>query len=303
MFDPIADPDPLCDLAVQHGLEPPITLTGNSELGLDFRVTFARDTHGQSWVLRQPRHENMSEQIQAEARILSFLKPHLPFAIPDWQKSSPALVVYPLLPNVPAYTFDLENVAVKWAIDPGSPAFTHNLGQALAALHAIPTAAAQAAGLKVYSPAESRQKALDDFERVEQELGMHPERSQVLQQWLHNDACWPDFCVVVHGDLHPGHILVNPQAEITGMIDWSETRVDDPALDMISHLMLFRPEGLQQLVQAYEAAGGRTWPGLLEHTTGRQAAIPLVYAMYALKTQHPEQLAEAKAQLELPVYP
>lgn len=285
-------------LAAQHGLQPPITITDISELGLDFRVAFARDGQGQAWVLRQPRHAEMAEQIQAEAQILKFLKPRLPFAVPDWQQVSAELIVYPLLPDPPAYAVDLNTLALSWSVD---PAFTVNLGQALAALHAVPPDAAQAAGFRACTPAETRQQALDGFERVQAELGMHSERARILQHWLHDDSGWPDFCGVVHGDLHPGHMLVNAQAEITGMIDWSEARVDDPALDMTAHLMLFGADGLQQLIQAYEAAGGRTWPGLARQVAGRLATSPLTYALYALKHQDAEHLAAARAQLDAPV--
>ncbi len=41
------------------------------------------------------------------------------------------------------------------------------------------------------------------------------------------------------------------------MIDWSEARVDDPAIDMAAHLMVFGEEGLAKLLLTYEAAGGR----------------------------------------------
>ncbi len=40
------------------------------------------------------------------------------------------------------------------------------------------------------------------------------------------------------------------------MIDWSEARVDDPAIDMAAHLMVFGEEGLAKLLLTYEAAGG-----------------------------------------------
>jgi len=291
----------LQQLALQQGLSAPVTLTGLSEQGLDFRVAFARDGQGQCWVLRQPRHQAMGEQIQAEARILAFLKASdLPFAVPDWQRVSAELVAYPLLPEPTAYAFDFETQALHWAINQHDPAFVSSLGQALAALHAIPITAAQAAGLRVNTPAACRQQAWHDFEQVQQALGMHPERSQRLLAWLQDDSCWPDFSVLVHGDLHPGHLLVNPQAQVTGMIDWSEARVDDPVLDLVFQLMLFGQVGLQSLVQVYAQAGGITWPGLTRHAAGRLLASPLSYGLYALKYQHPEHVTMARAQLHAP---
>ncbi len=48
--------------------------------------------------------------------------------------------------------------------------------------------------------------------------------------------------MVVHGDLYVGHVLIDNTERVSGMIDWSEARVDDPAIDMAAHLMVFGEE-------------------------------------------------------------
>ncbi len=80
------------------------------------------------------------------------------------------------------------------------------------------------------------------------------------QRWLDDDSSWPDFSVVVHGDLYVGHVLIDNTERVSGMIDWSEARVDDPAIDMAAHLMVFGEEGLAKLLLTYEAAGGSDGP-------------------------------------------
>lgn len=37
---------------------------------------------------------------------------------------------------------------------------------------------------------------------------------------------------VTHGDLHPGQLLFGDQGQLTGIIDWDELRIGDPAMDL-----------------------------------------------------------------------
>ena len=79
-------------LAEEHGL----LLTENirfNEMGIDFRVGFAIDNKGQRWLLRIPRRNDMSEQIDKEKRILHLVKKHLSVKVPDWKITSPKLIV------------------------------------------------------------------------------------------------------------------------------------------------------------------------------------------------------------------
>ena len=55
---------------------------------------------------------------------------------------------------------------------------------------------------------------------------------------------------MIHGDLHPGHIMVDNQANVTGLIDWTEATHSDPSMDFIGHHRVFDDEGLEQLITA-----------------------------------------------------
>ncbi|EIG5349788.1 phosphotransferase, partial [Escherichia coli] len=92
-------------------------------------------------------------------------------------------------------------------------------------------------------------------DRVRREFVVNDKRLHRWQRWLDDDSSWPDFSVVVHGDLYVGHVLIDNTERVSGMIDWSEARVDDPAIDMAAHLMVFGEEGLAKLLLTYEAAG------------------------------------------------
>ncbi|MEM0831247.1 phosphotransferase, partial [Escherichia coli] len=123
------------------------------------------------------------------------------------------------------------------------------------------------------------------------------ERLDRWQRWLVEASSGPECSGVVHGALYVGRVLSDHTERVSGMIDWSEARVDDPAIDMAAHLMVFGEEGLAKLLLTYEAAGGRVWPRLAHHIAERLAFGAVTYALFALDSGNEEYLAAAKAQL------
>lgn len=282
-------------LARRHGLAITSDITTN-EMGLDFLVAFALATLGgeeRSWVLRIPRRPDAMARANYERRVLEFLKPRLPVAVPDWRVFADDLIAYPLLPGRPALTFDA-TYTVTWNMDQGSATYVEHLGRLIAALHAISPTDARDAGLDEVT--DLRADFAAKLDRVRRELGIGTALDERLRAWL-DAASWPDFVTVTHGDLYAGHVLVEPDGRPTAVIDWTEARLSDPAIDFTGHATVFGPESLARLIASYEQAGGRTWPGMAEHIAGRAAAAPVLYGLFALLTQSPEHLAAAKAQL------
>jgi macrolide phosphotransferase len=268
-----------------------------NELGLDYRVVIATVDDGRRWVLRIPRRAEVSAKVEPEARVLAMLKKRLPFAVPDWRVANAELVAYPMLEDSTAIVLQPGSSTPDWVVPQDSEAFAESFATALAALHAVPVSAAVDAGMLIRTPPQARQKVADDVERVRREFVVNDKRLHRWQRWLDDDSSWPDFCVVVHGDLYVGHVLVDNTERVSGMIDWSEARVDDPAIDMASHLMVFGEAGLAKLLLTYEAAGGRVWPRIAHHIAERLALGSVTYALFALESGNEEHLAAAKAQL------
>ena len=268
-----------------------------NDMGLDFQVAFAKDKQGQEWVLRLPRRADVMHRAAYERRVLAFLKPRLPIAIPDWQVFSNDLIAYPLLPGQPALTFDSTTYAVTWYMDQHAPAYPAKLAHILSILHKIPPSKAQDEGIEYLAPKAYREDTANKLERVRRELGIHAALDQRLQAWLKNDALWPNHSVFTHGDLYAGHILVDENAHPTAVIDWTEARYSDPAIDFVGHLNVFGMESLKALLKEYEDLSGQMWPCMVEHITERAAAAPVFYGIYALNTQDPNHIQAAGAQL------
>jgi macrolide phosphotransferase len=286
-------------LAARHGVYLAADITFN-ETGLDFRVGFATDTEGRRWVLRIPRRDDVEPKIDREAKILDFVKDRLPVEVPDWQVRGPDLVAYPMLTDPTALVFDPDTHAVTWNLDGGAEAYVESLAQVLVALHGSSPAGAIAAGVPASSPDEVRARIRQELRTVTEEIGISRDLGDRCRRWLDHDGLWPDFSVLTHGDLYAGHVTVSADGRVSGVIDWTEAEIGDPSVDFAGHLPAFGADSLEQLIVAYESAGGRVWPGMVEHIHERYAvASPIRYGVFAITTGDEQHVAAARAQLEV----
>jgi macrolide phosphotransferase len=288
------------ETAARHGLHLTKELSFN-EMGLDFRVAFAMEQNGKRWVLRIPRRADIFSQIERESKILEFVKSRVGVQVPDWQICTPELVAYPMLTDPTAITFDTQTYSVTWNINKDSEVYIESLALALANLHSSNVGEAVAAGITNNTSECSRKSLLADIERVKNQIGMGHELEAQWKSWISNDSIWPDFSVLTHGDLYAGHITADASSRVTGIIDWSEAQVADPAIDFAGHLAVFGVESLHALISAYARAGGKTWPSMIEQISARHGASPLRYAVFALDSNNADHIASAKMQLGIAV--
>ena len=286
----------ILNLAAAHGLPLQPDLRFN-EMGIDFKVVFARDLDDRAWVLRIPRRDGLNAQIQHERKILDLVKKHLPVSVPDWKISSAELIAYPLLENDPVITFDPATFEVTWNIDQKENQYDSSLSRILCRLHQIPASEAAAAGIEFLTTEMVRQELLDNIERVKRELGTSAELENRWRRWVETDKFWADFSTFVHGDLYAGHVLADAEGRISGIIDWSEAQVSDPSIDFAGHLAVFGEESLKNLLRLYADCGGRVWENMFEQIRQRHSAAALKYGVFALDTNIDEHINAAKAQL------
>ncbi|UJL46776.1 macrolide 2'-phosphotransferase [Virgibacillus sp. NKC19-16] len=270
--------------AKKHGLKLRQDSLKYNESGLDFQVVFAINIEGEHWVLRFPRRKDVIAKANKEKEILDFVEPRIPMQTPNWVVFSEELIAYRLLDGIPAGTIDPEAKAYVWEIDEKNvpELFHETLGSSMAALHQVSHEDAKQAGLSVQTPEEIRISMKERMKEVKTAFGVDEELWDRWQTWLANDSLWPKQTALIHGDLHAGHILINKNARVTGFIDWTETRVDDPSNDFVAHLAVFGEEALKKLIQAYENAGGYVWSSMFDHIVELQAANPVAIAEFAM---------------------
>lgn len=286
-------------LAEEHGLVLNKSSLERNESGLDFLIVMSTDMNGEKWVLRIPRRKDVIDTSAKEKKNLDFVGCTLPIQIPKWEIYTDELIAYKLLNGVPAGTIDPEDNEYMWEInDQNVPdAFHTTLGEAMVALHRLSPIEAKQAGIAFFHPEDLKNSMKTRMDKVKIEFAVNEDLWNRWQSWLENDQLWPQETAFIHGDLHPGHILIDETAHVTGFIDWTEARFDDPAHDFVAHLAAFGEDALKELIVSYKKAGGYVWPLMFEHIHELAAAYPVAIAEYAIKSGSEEFEAMAKYML------
>lgn len=263
-----------------HGLELEAGEDALDRSGADFLVLHARDARGVSWIVRAPLRPDVLERAAAERRTLEHVGSRLPVAVPQWRIFSPEVIAYPRLAGEPAAVVDLSAGCYVWRFDhlaPPAP-FISSVARALAALHRIEL---EGTGLAVKRSPEVRAEYASRMAHAREVLSIPPAVWQRWQAWLEDDRSWPEHPVLVHGDLHPAHILVDESHRVSGIIDWTEAHGGDPATDFALLFATLGEATLAVLLQEYAAAGARTWQEMQAHVAAMWSAYPVMIAEFA----------------------
>jgi aminoglycoside phosphotransferase (APT) family kinase protein len=147
------------------------------------------------------------------------------------------------------------------------------MGQALAAIHAIELETSQLASL-LPAPAPGQTPArtlLRQYEVNLDEIGEPHPALEVALRWLRqNEPPPPERLVLLHGDFRIGNMVVNAQG-LSGVLDWEFAHIGDPAQDLgwpfvrtwrfkVDHLRFGGIAPAEPFLQAYSAASGRSIP-------------------------------------------
>lgn len=273
-----------------------------NESGLDFQVVFALDESGIDWVLRLPRREDVMPRTRVEKQALDLVNQYVKyFQAPNWIIYTDELIAYKKLDGVPAGTIDHNIGNYVWEIDINNvpPSFHMSLGRVLAELHSIPSDKATEFGLIVQTPEEARKSMKQRMNDVKTKFGVGEKLWNRWQSWVNDDEMWPKKTGLIHGDVHAGHIMIDKEANVTGLIDWTEAKVTDISNDFVFNYKAFGEEGLEALIIAYKEAGGYYWPKMKEHIIELVAAYPVSIAEFAIVSGVEEYVQMAKKALEI----
>ncbi|OIJ19310.1 macrolide 2'-phosphotransferase [Anaerobacillus alkalidiazotrophicus] len=280
-----------------------IIIAGDSmkinESGLDFQVVHAVDHEGVPWILRLPRRENSMAKAGVEKKVLDIVSRHVSFEVPVWSVYTDEFIAYKQLSGIPAGTIDPTIKNYIWEIDINNvpQSYLNSLGKVLAELHQVPKEMLKIPGLKVQTMTEAKASMKKRMSVVKEKYGVGEELWNRWQAWVDNDKMWPMHTGLIHGDVHAGHTLINDQAEVTGLIDWTEVAVTDVSKDFVGINMTFGEQVLEQVIASYEAAGGVTWPLMKEHIIELQATYAIDITEFAEASGSKEYVQMAKESL------
>lgn len=125
------------------------------------------------------------------------------------------------------------------------------LGKAHAALHGLDAApVARALGRRSAKPSASR--TVQGSPALRTMAIRHPRLRSVVDWLAASRPAEPESLAVCHGDFHPLNVLVE-DGRVTGVLDWSNCTVEDPAADVACTMLLIAVPGRRLL--APQASG------------------------------------------------
>jgi aminoglycoside phosphotransferase (APT) family kinase protein len=170
------------------------------------------------------------DDAERERALLDIVRPQVTLSVPAPVFARDGVMIYPWLVGVPL---------LGRALPPGG---AEALGRFIRQLHDVPLA--QAESLTPRGPADP-----EDWVR---DLDGDPALIGRIRAEL--PAACPSL-VLCHADLGAEHLLSDGQA-ITGVIDWSDASITDPAIDFARIYRDFGPSALDAALEAYGGLPG-----------------------------------------------
>jgi aminoglycoside phosphotransferase (APT) family kinase protein len=189
------------------------------------------------WVFRFPRRAENERQLRREVAVLDAIGPSAPVRFPRYVfRGQPCEAFghqfggYAILPGKPAMEVPLSESALQ--------RMPRLLGRLVDCVHSFDPQRAAALGLISYERedtlAASRSGALKDLSALQGrfEPALHARCCAFFEDASRLPQEYAGPLRLLHHDLAAEHILVDPETgNLTGVIDWSDVALGDPALD------------------------------------------------------------------------
>ena len=190
-----------------------------------------------TFIFRFPRRPVVKAQLQKEVALLPALAEVLTVPVPQfdfvWTGDEVSLwpfVGYRKIPGISLAGSHLKSVQAE--------SIGKQLAQFLSELHQFPVGYAVKLGVPEAGAAEWRTEYRQFYDRVRERILPYfnpSEQTQIATLWqkfLQDDMNFLFSPALIHRDLTGDHILFDPCSEvITGIIDWGDASIGDPAFD------------------------------------------------------------------------
>ena len=254
-------------------------------------------------VFRFPKRASVKKAHDVEARVLSHLAPVAPVAVPLVKWAAPPS---PLCPwGFSGYEYiEGQKANFRELRTDHFHALVSQLASFLAAVDRFPIE--QAVALGVPGPDEWRAAHERCGNLVDSVLRDHLSKNEagLLKRWweefLDDERNWTFRPTLLHNDLEQEHILVDESgARLTGIIDFTDMRVGDPAANFSVFVQELGEETAQAMVSSYLAASGIDDPHLLGRARNLSYVSPFQVIKAAISLSGPQipTLEEAVAYL------
>jgi aminoglycoside phosphotransferase (APT) family kinase protein len=217
-----------------------------------------------SYVFRFPRRQFAADTIANEVRCLRLIAPGLPLPI-----SAPTYVGAPVA-DYPYPFAGYRRLAgetacrLTWTAEQRA-AVAGSLGSFLRALHSLHIDDAT----RSWAPQDELRRAALAYrlpkvlERLQVIGNRKPhipaQELAALAEALSHAAPHPGLSCWVHGDLYARHLLASDDRRLTGVIDWGDVHLGDPAVDLGIVFSFLPASARPQFRDAYGPIDAETW--------------------------------------------
>ena len=229
-------------------------------------------------VVRFPRRALGVRAIDNELLVLPLIADRVTLPVPRPRDiAEPALgfparfYTHAYLPGVPANRSGVDDAGLARLAEP--------LGRFVAALHAVPLPLLRAAGLhddKRGDHERVAERGRGWLARLQLPAALRERAAAILE------APAPPLDdrerVLVHGDLHPGNVLIDEDGGITAVIDWGDCSAGDPAIDLAIGLSALPPEARGDFLLAHGDVSPATWARARVNAVSRHGLAMLAWA-------------------------
>jgi aminoglycoside phosphotransferase (APT) family kinase protein len=212
--------------------------------------------------------------------------------LPGIASRSPAAVPVPVHAGRPTPYFPWPWSIVRWvhgtpAVGVGPPGrgpAAEGLAAFLIALHVPAEAGVPVNPFRGVALGDREATVLERLKDGER----YPQAAALRALWA--EACaakaWDGPAMMLHGDLHPGNILLNADGALAGVIDFGDVGAGDPAVDLAAGWLTFDAGARRQFIGAFgPSMDGDTW------TRARGWALVLSTAMVSNSDDNPRMLS------------
>ncbi|AYF97071.1 phosphotransferase [Protaetiibacter intestinalis] len=254
----------------------------------DFDSAIVTGRDGRLWMVRVPRSERAEQEQSADLVALGALsqgvRARLPFEVTRFAGQAPVggtrAVVSEFVAGTPVSltAIDLE--------------LATSIGEAIAAVHALPTSLVTDAGLPAHSAADAHRASLAVIDRATA-TGLVP--AALARRWQEagdDEGLWQFTPTVINGSLNAASFLASA-GDVTGVLGWHGLRVGDPARDL-SWALGSRREGIADAVfDAYTRVRGSVDRRLRQRATLASELEVALWLLHGTDTRSTETVDDA----------
>ena len=202
------------------------------------------------WIVQMPRNERSAARLRAQIETLPELAAELSALVPEPVYSDK---------SVPAIAYrKIEGLPLDQAPDGLWP---ERLGRFLYDLHLMPPEYVGLRGRPAKDVRDEDARELESFRAGVFPL-LEPHEAERFdrrfERFVLDDELWRFAPCLIHADIGPEHVLVSPEGDLVGVLDWEDLTVGDPVADF-AWLLHARPSDGERALGAYGGAPDATF--------------------------------------------